>query len=80
MNLQDSNPPELADPARCPMCRQPNRCAMDVEKATGQKQPPCWCTGVTVGPAVLAQIPPASWALACVCITCAARPNILSAA
>ncbi len=79
MNLQDRNRPEPPDPAQCPLCGQPNRCAMEVEKTTGQKQPPCWCTGVTFEPAVLAQIPPANRGLACVCLTCAASPHVANA-
>ena len=75
MNLQDSNRPEPAHAAQCPLCGQPNRCAMEVEKETGQKQPPCWCTGVTFEPSLLAQIPPASRGLACVCVNCATRPQ-----
>lgn len=76
MNLQDSNRPEPPDPAQCPLCGQPNRCAMELEKETGQKQPPCWCTGVTFEPAVLAEIPPARRGLACVCLTCAASQHV----
>ena len=75
MKLQHSNLPEAADPAQCPLCSQPNRCAMELEKATGQQQPPCWCTGVTFEPSLLAQIPPASRGQACVCMDCAASPR-----
>ena len=32
-----------ADPNHCPLCGQPNECAMEIERATGVKQPPCWC-------------------------------------
>ena len=47
---------------------------MEVEKETGLKQAPCWCTGVTFEPSVLAQIPAASRGLACVCVACTTRP------
>jgi hypothetical protein len=33
-----------ADPNHCPLCGQPNECAMEIERATGVKQPPCWCS------------------------------------
>ncbi|NBY06361.1 MAG: hypothetical protein EBQ84_00155 [Betaproteobacteria bacterium] len=26
----------------CPICKQPNQCAMEIEKATSIKEP-CWC-------------------------------------
>ena len=61
------------DPVLCPLCSMPNRCAMEVEKATGQPQPACWCTAVNFEPAVLAQLPAASRNLACICAACAAR-------
>jgi hypothetical protein len=44
---------------------------MEVEKATGQLQPPCWCVAVTFEPAVLAQLPDASRGVACICAACA---------
>ena len=59
------------DPSRCPLCGQANQCAMEVQKATGQPQPPCWCTQVDFSEALLARIPPESRRLACVCAACA---------
>ena len=29
-----------ADPNHCPLCGQPNECAMEMERTTGVKQPP----------------------------------------
>ena len=81
MNLKASTQPNpLArggpqDPVQCPLCGQPNRCAMEVEKETGRKQPPCWCTGVTFEPSTLALIPPASRGLACICGACATQAS-----
>ncbi|WP_309682531.1 cysteine-rich CWC family protein [Polaromonas sp.] len=63
-----------ADPVRCPLCGQPNRCAMEIERGTGVKQPPCWCTQVTFGPATLDRIPPPARRQACVCRACAREP------
>jgi len=64
---------EAARPAAavCPLCGQPNRCAMELERATGVPQPPCWCTQVKFEPALLAQVPPDAQGLACVCPACA---------
>ena len=45
------------DPSRCPLCGQPNRCAMEIERETGEKQGPCWCVSVDFTPALLAQVP-----------------------
>jgi hypothetical protein len=59
------------DAAHCPVCGKPNQCAMEVERSSGQKQPPCWCTQVDFSAALLAQIPAESKGLACVCSDCA---------
>ncbi len=59
------------DPARCPLCGQANRCAMEIEKETGAKQVPCWCASVKFDQALLSKIPAASQGLACVCEACA---------
>ncbi len=62
-----------ADPTRCPICGQPNRCAMEVERESGVKQDACWCTGVAFGADLLAQVPAAAQRQACICPACAAR-------
>ncbi len=59
------------DPTRCPLCAQPNQCAMELEKTTGQAQPPCWCTTVNFEVALLAQVPDAARRQACICQACA---------
>jgi len=61
------------DPTRCPLCGQPNGCAMERERATGQPQPPCWCTEVRIPAQVLARVPAAAQRKACICPACAAR-------
>jgi hypothetical protein len=65
----DRNP----DPACCPLCGQPNRCAMEVARETGVAQPPCWCASVQFEPALLAQIPAEARDRACVCHACATQ-------
>jgi hypothetical protein len=69
----------LVDASRCPLCGQDNRCAAEVERATGQKQPPCWCAAADLrfGPELLAKVPPAQRDLACICARCAAQAAAL---
>lgn len=60
------------DPARCPLCGQPNRCAMELARETGVKQGPCWCVSAVFTPELLARVPVAAQGVACVCAACAA--------
>lgn len=60
------------DPVLCPLCGQANRCAMEVERESGIRQPPCWCTQASFSEELLARIPPASRNKACICAACAA--------
>jgi hypothetical protein len=68
--MNERPPPE---PALCPLCGRPNRCAQEVERATGQPQPPCWCTQVEFTPQLLARVPAPKKGLACICPACAAQ-------
>lgn len=61
------------DASRCPLCGEPNLCAMEVERVTGEQQPPCWCTQVDFTAELLAQVPAADANLACICAACARR-------
>lgn len=47
------------DPARCPLCGASNGCAMEIERATGIAQPPCWCMAVDFSAELLARVPAA---------------------
>ncbi len=69
------NAPEI-DPARCPLCGEPNRCAMELERETGQPQGPCWCVGATFSPELLQQVPVASAGEACICARCASAAAV----
>jgi hypothetical protein len=62
------------DPSRCPLCGGDNRCAIELERATGRKQPPCWCMdeGVTFPPSLHASLPSEARGLACICANCMA--------
>ena len=59
--------------ASCPLCGQPNRCAMERERETGVRQPACWCTQGRFDADLLARVPPEARRLACICPDCAAR-------
>jgi hypothetical protein len=59
-----------ADPTLCPLCGQANECAMEVERATGVMQPPCWCSQVKFEAALLSRIPEHTRGKACVCPEC----------
>ena len=63
----------FVEPNQCPLCGKQNHCAMEVERVTGQKQPPCWCTKRQFDDALLARIPVEKRHLACVCADCAAK-------
>ena len=65
-----------ANPTLCPLCGQSNHCAMEVERATGVEQPPCWCTQVTFDAVLLARLPEPARGKACICAACA-RQNTL---
>ncbi len=65
--------PTRPDPTRCPLCGQPNLCAMEMARATGTQPGPCWCTDLRFDPTVLDRIPAAARRLACVCQACASR-------
>lgn len=61
------------DATRCPLCGADNRCAMEIERATGQPQAPCWCVSASFDPALLDRIPDEARGNACVCSACVAR-------
>jgi hypothetical protein len=44
---------------------------MEVERATGQAQPPCWCTQVDFSAELLARVPAPAQRLSCICAACA---------
>ena len=58
------------DPTLCPLCSQTNECAMEVERATGVKQAPCWCSQVKFEAALLSRIPEHARGKACLCPVC----------
>ena len=64
------NAPTPVDPTRCPLCGGDNRCAMEIERATGQARPPCWCTTTTFPPDLLQRLPQSARGQACICAAC----------
>ena len=48
------------DPTRCPICGEPNVCAMEKAKETGSKPERCWCMDAVFTPAVMEQVPNAA--------------------
>ncbi|CAN7668963.1 cysteine-rich CWC family protein [Variovorax sp. LjRoot290] len=68
------------DPSRCPLCGEANRCAMEIERETGQVQPPCWCMQTDFDRAVLARVPAEMRGLACICARCATAAAVAATA
>lgn len=68
------NTPPL-DATRCPLCGGDNRCAMEIERATGQKQGPCWCVSQTFSAELLARLPDSAQGKACICASCLSAFN-----
>ncbi|MBC7480557.1 MAG: cysteine-rich CWC family protein [Rhizobacter sp.] len=64
-------PLPLIDPSLCPVCGQPNQCAMEMQRATGLEQKACWCTHVDFSRELLAKIRPELRGLSCICPRCA---------
>jgi hypothetical protein len=48
---------------------------MEIERASGEKQPPCWCTQVDFNREVLELIPKEARGIACICRACATRKD-----
>lgn len=65
------NPVPLPSPDVCPLCGQTNQCALEIERATGQKQAACWCTQASFSTDVLSRVPPDARNRACICARCA---------
>ena len=61
---------------RCPICGKVNACAMEIERATGEKQPPCWCTRIDFTADLLSRVPKAMQGAACICAECARSADL----
>lgn len=70
----DTAPTLAPDASCCPLCGQPNLCAMEQARLTGQPTlEPCWCTQATFSPELLARVPQAARGQACICARCASQ-------
>lgn len=58
------------DGKACPICGQPNECAV----AHGREHESCWCWTATMAPEVLDAVPEDAKGAVCVCAKCAAGP------
>lgn len=59
------------DPTNCPICGEPNQCAMEIAKATGKSVEVCWCASVAFTDDTLSKVPPPALNKACICKKCA---------
>jgi 23S rRNA pseudouridine1911/1915/1917 synthase len=67
-----TGPQALAEPIRCPLCGQPNNCAM----ARGDKDATgCWCRDATISAESLSRVPLAKRHTSCLCQKCAGGPS-----
>ena len=62
------------DTTRCPLCGGDNRCAIEIARATGAPQAPCWCMDVGMSAHAMKtlqdRLPVHARGLACVCANC----------
>lgn len=72
------NPVMLPSPEVCPLCGQPNQCALEIERSTGQKQDSCWCAQATFSAELLSRLPAHAVNRACICARCASGQGPVS--
>ena len=70
----DPSPTPLPSPSVCPLCGQPNQCALEIERTTGKKQAACWCTQASFSADLLSRVPTKARDRACICARCASGP------
>ncbi|MDP2770321.1 MAG: cysteine-rich CWC family protein [Giesbergeria sp.] len=58
--------PQTPFATQCPLCSQPNQCAM----AHGKPAAECWCMHGGVSPAALASLAPQERGQRCICPSC----------
>ncbi len=57
------------DPARCPLCGEPNQCAMTVDPEATE----CWCKSEIFPHDLLQRVPKNAVRRVCICQRCAAE-------
>jgi hypothetical protein len=60
------------DPSICPVCGEPNQCAIEVAKSTGKPLQECWCASAVFTAEILFKVPAQAINKACICKKCAA--------
>lgn len=60
---------QVINPCLCPLCGQPNHCAMEQARTCGE-QAPCWCTREQFSAQLLQQLPDTHRDKACICQAC----------
>jgi hypothetical protein len=63
-----SEPAAGFDPARCPLCRRENDCALAGASAASPRT--CWCASLRFPEGLLARVPADAAARACICRRC----------
>ena len=58
------------DPTRCPICTEPNVCAMEKAKASVTQPERCWCMDAVFTTEVMDQVPDVAKGKACICAQC----------
>jgi len=71
MKVPSQNPPQHL----CPLCGQPNQCAMHAQRDGTHASQACWCTQVKIGADLLDRIPDQARGQACVCAACVRAAN-----
>ena len=67
----------IIDATRCPLCGGDNRCAIEIERETGEAQPPCWCMSAGgFSSSLLNSIPADARGQACICARCLAGARL----
>src|SRR4030081_2012039 len=57
----------MSDKQKCPLCGQPNRCAMAGRHPVGA----CWCVSIRLTADMLEAVPTEDRGVRCICDTCA---------
>ena len=60
------------NPTNCPICGEPNQCAMEIAKETCEPSGECWCASVVFTDDTLSKVPPPALNKACICKKCSA--------
>jgi hypothetical protein len=61
------------DPNYCPICREPNSCAMEIARTSGNKPEHCWCFDADFSADIMARVPDEAKGRACICQKCASE-------